>query len=312
MGCLKLSYYEQGRAFEVNPIFFTSAVEKKRYAEKNRLSSSTYGFNGMEKDDEVSGSGNSYDYGMRMYDPRIGRPFSIDPIAHEFPELSPYQFFSNSPIQNIDLDGLEGTKPPKKGTVSFIVVVNEKEITFSFKEKSPHKFTLSDGTKKEKFNLMTKERIKGGNKNSLALFKLASTEISKRNVDTQQLLNQEFQGTKVIDIINTALDEDKLEIDVVGNVAVGTRVEDGELKFNFSDFDNADFPGMTTKRAENVKQGIFNGSDNVKALSVVDVIKPDFSGVKEGFEGVAKPNQDFTGAQIFLRKPKEKKSAPSF
>jgi hypothetical protein len=26
-----------------------------------------YGFNGMEKDDEVNGSGNSYDFGERLY-----------------------------------------------------------------------------------------------------------------------------------------------------------------------------------------------------------------------------------------------------
>ncbi|MBK7908975.1 RHS repeat domain-containing protein [Candidatus Pollutiaquabacter sp.] len=68
----------------------------------------SYGFNGKEKDNELKGSGNSYDYGMRMYDPRIGRPFSVDPLTHSYPHLSPYQFFSNNPILNIDLDGLEG------------------------------------------------------------------------------------------------------------------------------------------------------------------------------------------------------------
>jgi hypothetical protein len=32
-----------------------------------------YGFNGMEKDDEVkNGKGNSYDFGARMYDSRLG------------------------------------------------------------------------------------------------------------------------------------------------------------------------------------------------------------------------------------------------
>ncbi len=28
-----------------------------------------YGFNGMEKDDELKGNGNSYDFGARIYDP---------------------------------------------------------------------------------------------------------------------------------------------------------------------------------------------------------------------------------------------------
>jgi len=40
-----------------------------------------YGFNGMEKDDEVSGEWNSYTTPFRLYDARIGRWRSIDPVA---------------------------------------------------------------------------------------------------------------------------------------------------------------------------------------------------------------------------------------
>ena len=36
------------------------------------------------------------------------RFLSVDPIGREYPELTPYQFASNTPIQAIDLDGLEG------------------------------------------------------------------------------------------------------------------------------------------------------------------------------------------------------------
>ncbi|WP_166437076.1 LamG-like jellyroll fold domain-containing protein [Niastella caeni] len=66
-----------------------------------------YGFNGKENDNEVKGEGNQQDYGMRIYDPRIGKFLSVDPITAEYPELTPYQFASNTPIQAIDLDGLE-------------------------------------------------------------------------------------------------------------------------------------------------------------------------------------------------------------
>ena len=45
-----------------------------------------YGFNGKEKDDEVKGSGNSYDFGGRnIYDSRTGRFNSIDPLYRKFP-----------------------------------------------------------------------------------------------------------------------------------------------------------------------------------------------------------------------------------
>lgn len=66
-----------------------------------------YGFNGKEKDDEVKGSGNQYDYGFRIYDARIGKFLSTDPLYKSYPELTPYQFASNTPIQAEDMDGLE-------------------------------------------------------------------------------------------------------------------------------------------------------------------------------------------------------------
>ncbi|MEX2482935.1 MAG: OmpA family protein [Brumimicrobium sp.] len=66
-----------------------------------------YGFNGKERDDEVSGNGNVYDYGFRIYNPRIGKFLSRDPLAASFAWYTPYQFAGNKPIIAIDLDGKE-------------------------------------------------------------------------------------------------------------------------------------------------------------------------------------------------------------
>ena len=67
-----------------------------------------YGFNGKENDNEVKGmTGSQQDYGMRIYDPRLGRFLSEDPLKKDFPFYTPYQFASNNPIVAIDLDGLE-------------------------------------------------------------------------------------------------------------------------------------------------------------------------------------------------------------
>src|SRR5690554_5697315 len=68
-------------------------------------SSYDYGFNGMLKDDEVKGEGNSYDFGARMYDPRVMRWLTRDPLEDKYPYLSPYNFVANSPIQAFDPDG---------------------------------------------------------------------------------------------------------------------------------------------------------------------------------------------------------------
>lgn len=66
-----------------------------------------YGFNGKENDNEVEGIGNQVDYGERIYDPRIGRFLSVDPLFKKFAYLTPYQYASNRPIDGIDLDGKE-------------------------------------------------------------------------------------------------------------------------------------------------------------------------------------------------------------
>jgi RHS repeat-associated protein len=65
-------------------------------------------FNGKETDNEVYGEGNVYDYGFRIYNPRLGKFLSVDPLTSSYPWLTPYQFSSNDPIRNIDIDGLEG------------------------------------------------------------------------------------------------------------------------------------------------------------------------------------------------------------
>jgi RHS repeat-associated protein len=66
-----------------------------------------YGFNGKENDNEVKGDGNQQDYGMRIYDVRLGRFLSVDPLTITYPFFTPYQFASNLPIAAIDLDGEE-------------------------------------------------------------------------------------------------------------------------------------------------------------------------------------------------------------
>ena len=64
-----------------------------------------YGFSGMEKDNEIKGSGNSYDFGARIYDPRIGRWWSVDFLSDSYPNVAPYMYALNNPIFFIDADG---------------------------------------------------------------------------------------------------------------------------------------------------------------------------------------------------------------
>jgi len=70
-----------------------------------------YGFNGKERDDELQGTGNSYDYGARMYNPRLMRWFAPDPYEIYYANQSPYSFALNDPINVKDADGNIATDP---------------------------------------------------------------------------------------------------------------------------------------------------------------------------------------------------------
>ena len=66
-----------------------------------------YGFQNQEKDDELKGAGNSVNYKYRMYDPRVGRFFAVDPLAGVYPWNSVYAFSENRVLDAIELEGLE-------------------------------------------------------------------------------------------------------------------------------------------------------------------------------------------------------------
>jgi RHS repeat-associated protein len=76
-----------------------------------------YGFNGKENDNEVKGEGAQQDYGFRIYDPRLGKFLSVDPLTDDYPELSTYQYASNNPVTYIDLDGLESAARLPDGSI---------------------------------------------------------------------------------------------------------------------------------------------------------------------------------------------------
>ncbi|PKP22878.1 MAG: hypothetical protein CVU05_01965 [Bacteroidetes bacterium HGW-Bacteroidetes-21] len=79
------------------PQYWTEIPDKGRYC---------YGFNGKEKDDEITGqTGSHLDFGARIYDSRIGRWLACDPLAAKYPDLSTYNFVANSPLIFIDPDG---------------------------------------------------------------------------------------------------------------------------------------------------------------------------------------------------------------
>ena len=82
-----------------------------------------YGVNGKEMDNEVHenpttgtvGTGNHYDYGFRVYDPRIAKFLSVDPSTKDCPAWSPYPYAMNRPIDGVDIDDLEWSQRIVRG-----------------------------------------------------------------------------------------------------------------------------------------------------------------------------------------------------
>jgi|GEM_PF-1196175 len=89
---LRKGWVEDRKCYPGNPL----------YADR----SYRYGFNGQERDDEIKGGGNTVSFEYRIYDPRLGRFLSIDPLASKYPWNSTYAFAENKVIQSIDLRGL--------------------------------------------------------------------------------------------------------------------------------------------------------------------------------------------------------------
>ena len=86
-----------------------------------------YAFNAKERDEETG----LYYYGMRYYAAWICRFVSVDPLQFKYPELTPFQYASNTPISAIDLDGAEayfmadGTKVGQIGNDKNVRLLNE-------------------------------------------------------------------------------------------------------------------------------------------------------------------------------------------
>nr|WP_262897979.1 RHS repeat-associated core domain-containing protein [Litoribacter ruber] len=99
---------------------FGLAMEGRTYQDTTLY---RYGFNGMERDDEWKGKGNTDTTEFRQYDARVGRWMSVDPLGDHPSQIgmSPYSAYWNNPIYYVDPTGLcpdcGGIEDPYEGQV---------------------------------------------------------------------------------------------------------------------------------------------------------------------------------------------------
>jgi RHS repeat-associated protein len=106
----------------------------------------SYGFNGKEKLDELhDNSADSYDFGARILDVRLGRWLSVDKLELKYPAWSPYNFVKNMPIIAIDPDGNDihiKIGPPAIHPVTGVSIDPKAEYTRMVNEALGNKFEL--------------------------------------------------------------------------------------------------------------------------------------------------------------------------
>jgi len=111
-----------------------------------------FGFNGKENDDEIAGNNNALDFGARIYDVRLGRWLSVDPLTETSHSNSPYICDTNNPILFLDPDGKketvyltilnkDGTKTILKKVTLGKFYADQKELTSSVLGISTHSKT---------------------------------------------------------------------------------------------------------------------------------------------------------------------------
>ena len=67
------------------------------------LSGNRFKYNGKEL--QTTGALGYLDYGVRMYDPKVGRWFGMDPLSEKYYSQSSYNYCGNSPVLFIDPNG---------------------------------------------------------------------------------------------------------------------------------------------------------------------------------------------------------------
>ncbi|HWY37980.1 MAG TPA: hypothetical protein VNY73_05440, partial [Bacteroidia bacterium] len=96
-----IDYYKAEVVAATDYYSFGMVMPGRQYTSTNYR----YGYQGSEKDDEVSGNGNNYTTEFREYDSRLGRWFALDAKSYSFPYLSPYSAMNNNPIFFNDING---------------------------------------------------------------------------------------------------------------------------------------------------------------------------------------------------------------
>ncbi|WP_370583482.1 RHS repeat-associated core domain-containing protein [Pedobacter sp. ASV12] len=223
-----------------------------------------YLYNGKELQTELE----QYDYGARFYDPVVGRFIVIDPVAEHFPWMTSYQYASNDPVRNIDLDGLEG--------IPFTTFFGNNSVV-------PRLAPLAETSK------YTVENVaKAGGE-----FAGKSMEAFKRGnaAEAEQLMKnglekntKPFKGTdpktgEEVTTIPDALKNDGLSTSEVKNVIRQSYTKQLRVQGKISN-DNGFSPELLINKGAKISKPLKNSSFEIKTYQEIITVKSDNTRVK--------------------------------
>ena len=272
-----------------------------------------YGFNGKENDNEVKGVGDQQDYGMRVYDPRVGRFLSVDPFSRKFAYYSPYQFAGNTPIQAIDLDGAEEyhvqITQDKQGKTVITNVVPPKIYNefLGYKYKIPERYIVDFNG--QTYNIGFAGLKGNGNQGMVNLFKLwKSTPNNDPNIIPYLFYNEHQSYNDQADLYvegmrnylaatiaagGTMPQKPTLKIDPTGHFSES---EINAAKYVHSQGNDVELRMPTGTRAEG------GTSDLLVNGKTYDVYTPETSNPNRIISAIAKKNSQASGVVLDLSK----------
>lgn len=103
LGSVRVIVDGNGEVLERNDYYPFGARQAR--SDYPQLAANRFKYNG--KEEQVTGGLGYLDYGMRMGDLALGRWFTMDPLSENYLSQSPYHFSGNSPVINVDANGMD-------------------------------------------------------------------------------------------------------------------------------------------------------------------------------------------------------------